>query len=216
METAIANHYTAKLFTAPKPVEFFKHESVSKHVVTSDPEITQVLAGHYQPDEIYRIFNREKPPKFANLVSSDLDADRIDYMLRTAHHTGLPYGSVDIGYLLNQLRVDSENHLCVASKAIRTAEHYLLCRFFDYQQVVYHKTVAGLEWILKDLLTELFSRGLIECHADWVLSAIRRGKWASFDEAFVATKIAALGSQSRDKVIKAKVCALNGADPRSC
>ena len=46
----------------------------------------------------------EPAPRFANLVSSDLDADRIDYLMRTAHYTGLPYGSVDLAYLLSQLR----------------------------------------------------------------------------------------------------------------
>ncbi len=214
MEDAIANHYTGNLFADDEPVKFLKHESVSKHVVLRDRELSPILkASGFDPEAIYGIFNREKPLRFTNLVSSDLDADRIDYMLRTAHHTGLPYGSVDIDYLLSQLRVDSTNRLCLNAKATRTAEHFLLCRYFDYQQVAFHKTVAGMEWILKDLLSDLLSSRQIQGTADWVCKAIDDGSWVSFDESAVRDKIRALASQTDDKMIKGRVRALIDRKP---
>jgi len=174
-----------------------------------DAELSPILkASGLLPEEIYGIFNRQPPPRFANLVSSDLDADRIDYMLRTAHSTGLPYGSVDTAYLLSQLRLDSEKRLCLTSKAMRTAEHYLLSRYFDYQQVAFHKTVAGMEWILKDLLAELLELNQVQGTAAWVSSAIADGSWASFDESFVIDRIRQLSSLTEDRMIRQKVKAL--------
>lgn len=209
MEDAIANYYTGSLFDKDDPVEFFKHESVSKHVVMEDVELSCILkASGHLPEQIYGIFNRQPPPRFANLVSSDLDADRIDYMLRTAHSTGLPYGSVDTAYLLSQLRLDSEKRLCLTSKAMRTAEHYLLSRYFDYQQVAFHKTVAGMEWILKDLLAALLELNQVQGTAAWVSSAIADGSWASFDESFVIDRIRQLTSLTEDRLIRQKVKAL--------
>ncbi len=117
MEESVQNHYVSD-YLEPSPSEhegdampdaeefvggerFFLHERVGKEVLTRDSELQELLARYgYRPEEIYSVFIREQPPRFANLISSDLDADRIDYLLRTAHHTGLPYGSVDVDYLL--------------------------------------------------------------------------------------------------------------------
>ena len=217
MEDAIANHYTRGLFATDEPgsfatdepVKFFKHERVSKHIVIEDRELSSVLiSGGYPPEDVCGIFTREKPLRFANLIDSDLDADRIDYLLRTAHHTGLPYGSVDLAYLLSQLRVDSQNRLCLTAKAMRTAEHFLLCRYFDYQQVTYHKTVAGMEWLLKDVLAALLETKMLECTAAWVKKAIASGEWFSFDETCVSEKIKQAASNTRDTTIRQKARAL--------
>jgi HD superfamily phosphohydrolase len=106
-EIAIQNHYSARLYrpasqsaldlgpTGDEPFleKYFMHERVGKEVITQDPTIRRRLKqAEIDPKSIYSIFLRENPPRFSNLISSDLDADRIDYLLRTAHHTGLPYG----------------------------------------------------------------------------------------------------------------------------
>jgi HD superfamily phosphohydrolase len=176
---------------------------VSKQVLISDPELNGLLrSSGYAAEQIYAIFNREKPPRFANLVSSDMDADRIDYMLRTAHHTGLPYGSVDIAYLLSQMRVDCDDRICLTGKATRTAEHFLLCRYFDYQQVAFHKTVASLEWVLKEVLAILLEAGDLQGSAEWVKGAIEDRTWVTFDDAFVTEKIRSLAVRTEDPIEK--------------
>jgi HD superfamily phosphohydrolase len=202
MEEAIANYYSAKILKND-PTKYFMHEAVSKEVLVSDPELKDLLeSSGYQVEEIYSIFNREKSPRFANLVSSDLDADRIDYMLRTAHHTGLPYGSVDFAYLLSQMRVDRDNRICLSGKSVRTAEHFLLCRYFDYQQVAFHKTVASLEWALKDVLAVLLEAGELQGSAEWVTRAVKVGTWTTFDDAFVTDKIRSLAARTQDPIEK--------------
>jgi HD superfamily phosphohydrolase len=202
MEEAIANYHSKKLLENQykRP---FKHEAVSKQILISDPQLNSLLrSSGYDVKEIYAIFNRERPPRFANLVSSDMDADRIDYMLRTAHHTGLPYGSVDIAYLLSQMRVDCDSRICLTGKAIRTAEHFLLCRYFDYQQVTFHKTVASLEWVLKDILAILLEAEDLQGSADWVTGAISDGTWMTFDDAFVIGRIRSLAARTQDRIEK--------------
>ena len=148
----------------PEAVEPLDHEGVGQHLLGYDQEITAVL-GEFdiEPSSIYAIFTRDPDqtgaiPPFANLISSDLDADRIDYLLRTAHHTGLPYGAVDIDYLLSQMRLDDDNNICLENSALRTVEHLLIGRYFDYQQVNFHKTVAALELVLKDIIKVLLEK----------------------------------------------------------
>lgn len=202
MEHAIADFYLRGVGEGKEPVKFYKHESVSKATLENNSQIQAVLkAADLSPEDIYKVFNREQPPRFANLISSDLDADRIDYLMRTAHHTGLPYGTVDLGYLLSQLRLDKNERICFTAKALRTAEHLLLGRYFDYQQVAFHKTVAGMEWLLQDLLCALLEEKEIEGSASWVNAAIKNGEWDMFDDTYVTNKIRDLAKKHGNKSV---------------
>lgn len=172
------------------PEPYLDHEEVSQAIVTSDAQVQAALERHgVDPVEVYRTFLREQPPRYANLISSDLDADRIDYLLRTAHHTGLPHGWVDLDYLLTQIRLDEDDYLCLTPKAARAAEHMLLGRYFDYQQVAFHKTVAGLEWVLKDLVAVLLDEGRLPGTRGDIAEAVRSGEWRRFDDVSVMNQI---------------------------
>ena len=189
MEDAIKN-YVAENFMG----ESLEHESVSEAVLTHDSEIGALIDGAgYSVSKICSIFSSERQgtvlPAYSNVVSSEIDADRIDYMLRTAHQSGLPYGSVDLLYLLSQFRLDSMNRICLTNKAVRTAEHFLLCRYFDYQQISYHKAVASLEWALQEVLTELLRAESIHGTKERIIESIKNGHWCQFDDPFIINKI---------------------------
>lgn len=187
------------------------HEEVGSLLLDRDEEITKVFQKYnIPPYEIHRIFTREEPPRFANLISSDLDADRIDYLLRTAKHTGLPYGIVDIDYIISQMRLDDESRICLTPKALRTAEHLLLGRYFDYQQVSFHKTVAAFEWILKDVTAALLASGRLDCSVSGIERMIETGEWYKFDDPYVLTKIRDLEGEcdTDDDVLSAKIHSL--------
>ena len=185
------------------------HEGVGKLLLENDAEIKYVLQKHgIVSSKIYSIFAREEPPRFANLISSDLDADRIDYLLRTAHHTGLPYGSVDIEYILSQLHVDNQDRICLTPKAIHTAEHFLLSRYFDYQQINFHKTVAAFEEVLKDLVVYLLKTNALNCSKSGIETMINSGNWHRFDDSYVLQSIRRLELNNLDTVVKTKVDSL--------
>ncbi len=198
-EEAVENYYKSQLFaptgadTAPGPLPvasdvepFYKHEALGKEILRRDPDIGEVLKRNRITDEeISSVFFRsDATATYANLVSSDLDADRIDYLLRTARHTGLPYGSVDLDYLLSQITLDAAKRVCITEKALRTADHFLLCRYFDYQQVAFHKTVAALELVLKDVLQALLETGLLDCSGNAIVNKIQGRDWAYMDDVY--------------------------------
>jgi len=116
------------------------------------------------------------------LISSDLDADRLDYLLRDAHYMGLPYGSTDLNYILRQMRHDNENRPCFDSKALRTIDHFLLCRYFDYSQVIFQKTVTGMEEILKRVLQYLITKNEIKYSESDIIELITSEKWNEYDD----------------------------------
>lgn len=202
MEDAVKRHYAGGLFeegpaVGGGPAVAVDHEVAGKRVLTADAGLLGIAAADYWLG-VAQIFNRENPQhQFANVISSDLDADRIDYLMRTSHHTGLPYGHVDIEYLLSQTTLDNEGRVCFAAKAMRAAEHLLVSRYFDYQQVSYNKTVVGLEWVLKEVLGELLVAGLVQCSEADVTSMIADGEqWYGFDDGHVLQQIRILAGQA--------------------
>lgn len=162
--------------------QYFKHERVGKQILELEPVISAIL-GADRAKRVVQIFTHtEESSPYANLVSSDLDADRIDYMMRTAAHSGLPYGSVDVEYLLSQLTFDDQRKVCINAKALRAADHFLLCRYFDYQQVAFHKSVAAFELVLKDVIGALLDAGTMQLDRNEVSDMIRNGAWIDFDD----------------------------------
>jgi len=204
MEEAVASHYSAGVFHQktrnPKrskksdqedgQVEFYNHERLGKQILLNDPEIADVLIkAKIEPKTLSSVIRRERPPKFANLISSDLDADRIDYLLRDAHQSGLPYGDVDLDYLLSQARLDKDSRICFTRKASRTIDHFLLSRYFSYQQISYHKTVAAFEMVLKKVIATLLRHEILDCSDRSIDKAVGEGSWCQFDDQNVFQKI---------------------------
>lgn len=174
-------------YTPPK--KHFNHESVAREILLHDQEIQGILNSFeiepkIEPIEIYQLFTRasDSPIPEANMISSDLDADRLDYLLRSAYHIGLPYGSTDLEYILRQIKIDKDRNICISPKALRTIDHFLLCRYFDYSQVIFHKTVAGFEEVLKSTIKYLITNDTIFYTPESIIEAIKTGKWYEFDD----------------------------------
>ncbi len=186
---------------------FWKHERVAKELLLYDPALKPLLEkAKVDVDELASYFNREQPGPLANLVSSDLDADRVDYLLRTALHTGLPYGAVDLPYLITQLRLDKDGSVCLDPRALRTADHLILCRFFDRQQVAHHKSATAFELLLKDVIASLLllPDSAVATSPKDVTTRIKNGEWYEFTDSFVMTQIVKLGRESGDELVRQK------------
>ena len=88
--------------------------------------VARVLADHgLNPDDIAALITGEG--ELGQLVSGELDVDRMDYLVRDAHHTGVPYGTIDHERLVRQLRFVDGN-LVLDEGNVQTAESLLLAR----------------------------------------------------------------------------------------
>lgn len=88
---------------------------------------------------------------FNQLISSQLDVDRMDYLKRDSFYTGVSEGSVNVERIISMMNV-SEEQLVIDTKGIYSIENYLTARMFMYWQVYYHKTAALAEHILVQIL----------------------------------------------------------------
>lgn len=100
------------------------HEDVAD--VLADSQIPEILSEHdLDPDRVAGLVHGEG--QYGGLVSGELDVDRMDYLVRDAHHTGVPYGTIDHGRLVRELRF-VEDELVLAEGNVQTAESLLVAR----------------------------------------------------------------------------------------
>jgi len=124
------------------------HERLGSHIIqnTDFPGgITPILReGGIDPRDLSETIGGNSPLVLANqLLHSDIDADRMDYLLRDAHHTGVKYGVYDLDQLLKSLvAVDynGQKILCVHESGLNVAEYFLISRFFWYSQIIEDST----------------------------------------------------------------------------
>ncbi len=197
MEHVIESYYTSgkiskidsqeiSLAGLTKEPPFYDHESLGDHIFDSDDELTNIFKKHeFDKINVRNIFEPSEYNKMRGIVSSDLDCDRLDYLRRTVHHSGAPYGSVDIDYLIEHATIDGEGRFCFEDKALRAADHLLIARYYDYLQIPFHKTVAALEWSLNTGIEELFSSGKVDCSSKEILKKINEDYWHYFDDQFM-------------------------------
>ena len=109
------------------------------------------------------IFNDRYPQKFFHqLVSSQLDMDRMDYLNRDSFFTGVSEGVISFDRIITMLHVD-QGELVVESKGIYSVEKFLIARRLMYWQVYLHKTVISAEQMLIKILfraKELAAQGI--------------------------------------------------------
>jgi hypothetical protein len=122
-------------------------------------EVYQVLKAYdgRTPDQVAEIIGRTFKPSFAvKLISSQLDVDRMDYLLRDGYHTGVGYGRFDLEWLIHSLRIverDGDWEVAVdLDKGLRAVESYVLARYYMYQQVYHHKTSRAAGVLLLSIL----------------------------------------------------------------
>ena len=98
------------------------------------------------------MFQGKYQRKFFNqLISSQLDVDRLDYLKRDSFYTGVSEGNVNTQRIISMMNV-SDDELVIDAKGIYSIENFLTARMFMYWQVYYHKTSALAEHLLVKIL----------------------------------------------------------------
>lgn len=134
----------------------FSHEWYTCAIIENEnTEINQVLKKYnIAVDEVVAIIKKDitKVKKYQiQLVSSQLDCDRIDYLMRDGYFTGVKYGSIDLDWVISNMIINEEKGVSFSYKAISAIENYLITRFHMYSQVYYHKNSIFFDLNLQKL-----------------------------------------------------------------
>ncbi|HEY8668510.1 MAG TPA: HD domain-containing protein [Tepidisphaeraceae bacterium] len=158
----------------------FEHVSgVSHEIITvrliedPDSDLHRILSEHDRelPARVIALMRCEGGQggrTFLNdILSSQLDADRFDYLLRDNLMTGSQYGGFDLQWLLHALMVDETgDRLVVQAKGISAVEAYLQSRYHMYRNVYFHKVVRAAEGMVK-LALQRAKRLAVQDRLEW-------------------------------------------------
>ena len=136
--------------------EIFKldHESFTKEIILGDTEVHKVLE---RVDSGFSIKVAEvigktyKDKLVVSLISSQIDADRMDYLQRDAYFTGVSYGHFDMERILRVMR-PMQDQVVIKSTGMHAIEDYIMSRYQMYWQVYFHPVTRSSEVILTKIL----------------------------------------------------------------
>lgn len=144
-----------------KAIKTYKHESWSVRIIRESPEITNILKKHKVDIEMVIAIIEKKceQPIFHELLSGHLDVDRMDYLMRDSHATGVKYGIFDWQRILTTLKpvkIHDKYHLGLSEKAVHSLEEFILSRYFMYEQVYLHKKVLSTEFLIQSIFLRIY------------------------------------------------------------
>ena len=136
----------------------FVHEDMTCEIIQKT-EVADILSNNgIEPTDVCNLIRHTHPKEWtlvSQLVSSQLDADRLDYLLRDSYFTGVTYGRIELHRIANTLEIwrggtdDPFNGTAVISpKGIGAVENYVLGRHLMYGGVYFHKMSRGMESLL--------------------------------------------------------------------
>jgi len=129
------------------------HEIIGARIILENEEIRSILDSiddSFADDVAGIILKKNKYQIIEQLISSQLDVDRLDYLVRDAYFTGVSYGKIDIDRLIRTARIRNGKVVFKVS-GIHAIENYLISRYHMYWQVYYHNVARSYEVILEKI-----------------------------------------------------------------
>lgn len=140
------------------------HEEMSVDIILGDTEVNALMKTIHPelPKDVASIIlHKHENQVLIQMVSSQLDADRMDYLLRDSYMTGTTYGQFDLSRILRTMRI-SNGRIVYKESGVQAIENYILARYHMYWQVYYHPTARSYEHLLQSVflrIKDLFNEG---------------------------------------------------------
>jgi HD superfamily phosphohydrolase len=136
-------------------LDFHHEEFTIEAILSEETEVGRLLRQYSPPlaNDVASIIRGDfRHRALAQLVSSQLDVDRMDYLLRDSLMTGAKYGIYDLEWIIKSIEINEEgDHLYVSAPGIYAVEDYLQARYYMYRQVYFHRTLRSAEAVLRVL-----------------------------------------------------------------
>ncbi|ARK22169.1 HD domain-containing protein [Sporosarcina sp. P26b] len=130
------------------------HEQFTQKILLEQTEVHEVLrrVSPDFPQKVADVIDKTYPDKLVvSLISSQIDADRMDYLQRDAYYTGVSYGHFDMERILRVMR-PTEEQVVIKHSGMHAVEDYIMSRYQMYWQVYFHPVSRSAEVILIKIL----------------------------------------------------------------
>lgn len=133
------------------------HEDMTARMILEESEVHEILMAvdpHLPEDVAHIIQKKNTKPLLIQMVSSQLDGDRMDYLLRDSYCAGVTYGQFDMSRILRTMRI-KDNRIVFKESGVQAIENYILARYHMYWQVYYHPTARSYEHLLHSIIMRI-------------------------------------------------------------
>lgn len=185
------------------------HEEYTIKIINGNSEVNSILE-RFEPGfsrKVSSVIEKTHPNKILiQMVSSQLDADRMDYLLRDSYFTGTTYGQFDLYRILRVMKV-FENKIVYKVSGVQAIENYILARYHMYWQVYYHPTSRSYEQLMisifrrmRDLYEKGYEFGDIRYLLPFLKGEVDEVAYTKLDESIVLYYFRLL-SEGKDKIL---------------
>lgn len=131
------------------------HELYTKEILLGETEIHACLLSYHSelPLRVSQVIDKTyENPVVVSLISSQIDADRMDYLLRDAYFSGVSYGNFDLDRILRVMQKrEDRSGLAFKKSGLHAIEDYLMSRYQMYIQIYFHPVTRSAEVILSKI-----------------------------------------------------------------
>ncbi len=141
--------YTIKAITDSAFTSSFK--GIRANYGVTPEAIAELVVGHNADPGYFTVNGTNWFPLLHQLVSSEMDCDRMDYLLRDSYFCGVSYGKFDLDWIIDNLKAAHEGdkaYLGISERAVSTFDDFLLSRFHMFMMVYFHYRAVCLEQML--------------------------------------------------------------------
>ncbi|MDQ7192807.1 HD domain-containing protein [Staphylococcus felis] len=128
------------------------HEAYTQAIIMGDTEVNAVLrrVSDDFPKQVAEVINKSHHNKLViSMISSQIDADRMDYLQRDAYFTGVSYGMFDMERILRLMR-PSKDEVLIKESGMHAVENFIMSRYQMYWQIYFHPVSRGGEVLLNN------------------------------------------------------------------
>jgi uncharacterized protein len=198
VEMAYINHWRNQSQEG-KPKYIANHEVLGSHIILNtdfDGGITRILKEEgIDPVYLSQIIAGKSDNLLANqLMHADVDADRMDYLIRDANHTGIKIGLFDLDFLIRSMRLHTDEKgqqmLCISEDGINVVDSFLVARYFWYSQIIHEG--AGYKFdLLAAKIGEYFLENKLTHSFDTLMDkvALNPYEYFTFNDSYFMSKL---------------------------
>ncbi len=162
------SHLFEAVIEKANPTISESHEKISRIIIKEDSELDSILGE--KKNEIIELLEKKESykesekPLQADIISSGIDADKLDYLRRDSYHIGVAYGQFDFNRILHTLTSTPKgSRICISKKGKDALENYRLARYLMHVQVyTHHARLAADQMFLKALEIAIYDEKIFD------------------------------------------------------
>ena len=182
------------------------HESIGRKIIELDPEIHAIIGD--KKERVVELLRDKKDSLKKQIISGNVDADRLDYLRRDSYHVGVAYGHYDLErilYTLKPVKKGVKSFFTVHEKGKDALENFRMARYLMYTQVYFHHVKLIAEKMLQRAIEIAVRDGLLNKNSLLMKNPSFLENYLSFDDYSLFYKILSTEGRSRSKDIIGRI-----------